>query len=117
MAEAVAVARDAGLLSPRDGGYSLPDARPDVDVALTPPVSTRPLRLLVLLSGPGDVHASIGDDVLAPGAAPTETVRVFELGARPAASLRVRLASPAGVLAAWIVARADELPPPPPRPW
>ena len=104
MEGAVTVALAAGLLDAEHGGLRGP--RGTVSV----PKGT--LRILLLLSKPADVHPRVdGVEVtVAPGAG---TQRVVELGAREAGTLRLETEPEEGVLAVWIVARADELPPPP----
>jgi arylsulfatase A-like enzyme len=115
--EAVELARDAGLLVPAQGGFKPPGAvGPQVDVEVTVP-GTGPARLLVVGLGEGEVDARVD------GAA----VRLVQRGQHGAvwtaelasvgARARVEAKGASGVSALWIVRRAEEIPPPPPREW
>lgn len=114
--EVVAIARDAGLLRPEVGGLALSPARPAASATLRVPGSGA-ARVLVLAGGSADVgapRASVDGTPLA--LAPRGDVWVGELPA-VGAEARLELAHDAGVRAAWIVRRAPEIPPPPPRAW
>jgi HEAT repeat protein len=142
MSEAIAIARDAGLLAPLTGGVSRRPAASALDVTLTLAPTTRPRRLLVLTARPDDGGARTSGDgtgggdgggggqgaaggtlsgTIAGGPLPPPrddgALHVFELGLVDGSSVRLSLTAPDGILAAWIVARADEIPPPPPAPW
>ncbi|MDB4936198.1 MAG: Choline-sulfatase [Labilithrix sp.] len=116
MTDAVAIARDAGLLLPGQGGFAAKPSSasaPHVEADLTVP-GTGPARLLILGAGEGTLTASVD------GAA----VRLVPRGAVWTAELpsigpraRVDVAGTPGVSALWLVRRADEIPPPPPREW
>lgn len=124
MADAIAIARDAGLLSPDRGGWIAPS--PGVfpaSIAVKLRVGEPgPARLLVLgAPGSGAASGVLGGTV--DGAPIPETIAtaadvfVVELGAIAAREVQVRLTSSAGIGAVWLVPRADEIPPPPPRAW
>jgi arylsulfatase A-like enzyme len=118
MTEAIGVARDRGLLDPARGGASFAEPRSAVDVTLriAPGV---PSRLLVLLAGPGGAagaRASLDGAALAL-AAPAPDVLTAEIAKPARGAARLELEDPSGVLAVWIVPRADEIPPPPPVEW
>jgi hypothetical protein len=124
MIDSIAIARDAKLLEPSLGGLSLD--RPEVDVKATvtlridaagDPARTTPLRLLVLVNAEDPakegLSGSVGGEPLGPGA-DVGAVHIRELSARQGGkaradggSLTMRLHDPRGILAAWVVARAE----------
>jgi arylsulfatase A-like enzyme len=129
MLDAVTLARDAGLLIAKAGGWSSPAPVPDMRATLAlPPASAH--RLLVLCAAAGPLEATAdgaplsGADPVLPsgsGAVPVlprggeadpvlgaGAVHVLELGNRDGPELRLELRSPAGLLAAWIVARTSD---------
>jgi arylsulfatase A-like enzyme len=134
MAEAIEVARDAGLLVPAQGGWKAP-ATPGpgstppppqwhVEVALTRPPATSTTtvpaaaRLLVLGLGDGQVTARV--DGVPVSLAQHGAVWTAELpAAAPSSAPRaqVEASSTTGIAALWLVRRADEIPPPAPREW
>jgi hypothetical protein len=81
------------------------------------------LRLLVLVvagDGAGELSARVDGAAFAATALPGEagsTTWTADLGVRRPGALALDLAHPAGVLAAWVVPLAPEIPPPPPREW
>jgi len=107
MEGAVSVALAAGLLDAEHGGLRGPQGKVRVPKGQ--------LRALVLLAKPGELRLRVdGADVVVPAGAGTQ--RAVELGAREAGSLNLEAEAGGGVVAIWIVPRADELPPPPPEP-
>jgi arylsulfatase A-like enzyme len=125
MTEALEVARDAGLLVPAQGGWKAAGATDwRADVQVTVP-GTGPARLLLLVAGPaGGADGGLGDGTVTArvdGAAVRLTQRgavwTAELGAPVGPKAHVEASSTAGVLALWVVRRADEIPPPAPREW
>jgi HEAT repeat protein len=122
MAEAIGIARDAGLLRPQVGGVALARlARPADALSATLVVpSGRPLRLLVLAAHPGTrLTGSVGHDPARElsGDHPLGAVHVLELPPSQAATLAVELHDPGGLLAAWVVPRSADVPPPAPVPF
>jgi hypothetical protein len=117
MLEAIAIARDAGILDPKHGGVARP--APTLDATLT--IDARaPRRLLVLTAAAGALEATIARTAIATTATPLDDGRVLhvaELAPMNAGEVAVHLSHAGGVLAAWIVPRADEIPPPPPVAW
>ncbi|AKV02359.1 Choline-sulfatase [Labilithrix luteola] len=117
MHAAVAVARDAGLLERSKGGWTAPAGAPPktVDASLT--VSGEgPARLLVLVGeGPGTLSVKVGGENV--DGQPQGNVWVAELTRDPGSRVEVHLEHPDGIQAAWLVRRAPEIPPPPPRAW
>ena len=128
MADAIGLAREAGLLTPERGGWSSPSASPSVDVALTPTRPTRALRLIVLAATPDGTTTGTanGRDLAflrAPrgggqaadpeaGSAPEGAVRIAELKDVHSASIALHLEDRAGLLGAWIVPLSTEIEPP-----
>ena len=130
MREALSIARDAGLLDAPNGGWDRraqplppPGAGPqDLTLTLTVAPATRAdARLLVLAKAGAAALTGTFEDgashALAPDTSPSDGLHVIELGALASPKLTLRLREPSGIEAVWIVARADELPPPPPAPW
>ena len=114
MLEALSVARDAGLLTPAQGGWRAPVTAPshvEVEVQLA---GLGPARLLVLGLGEGAVTAKV--DGAAVSLVQHGDVWTAELPA-PGIRVRVEVSSSLGVSALWAVRRAEEVPPPPPREW
>lgn len=117
MVEALEVARAAGLLTTANGGWRPPpksevapgtvDARVDVE-------GSGPARILVAGAADGGIAALV-DGAKVP-LVQRGPIRVAELpNAGP--KVRVVLSSTAGIHAFWVVRRAPEIPPPPPREW
>lgn len=121
MVEAIAIAADARLLTADRGGKDWPPsgvlpASFDATVRLG---AAGPCRLLVLAS---DDHATItatidGLGLDAASSTSGTALHVFEVGSRPAGDARLSLGSSRGIRAAWLVPRAAEIPPPPPKAW
>jgi len=113
MLEAVAIARDAGLLEAATGGWKLGAATlpssSHVDAEVTVP-GTGPARLLAIGLGKGPSGQVDGQAVTLVPHGTVWTVELPALGARAHVELE-------DVAAFWIVRRAPELPPPPPRQW
>jgi hypothetical protein len=108
--EAVAIASDAGLLEPKHGGVALAAAAPvDADVTVEP---GRPLRLLVLTDAA--LEGSFAGRPI-PRTEPSDGVAIVEIA--PVLASTAKLALRGAVRAAWVVARSDEIEPPPPEPW
>jgi hypothetical protein len=69
----------------------------------------------VLLAKPGDLRVRVdGAELTVPAGAGIE--RVVELGTREVGTVNVEADAAGGVVAVWLVPRAEELPPPPPEP-
>ncbi len=120
-ADVLSVAREASLLRPEVGGIAFATPRSSVSATLRV-AGEGPARLLVLVAreradagSGGPLEARI-DGLPVTTSAATTDVLVAEL---PVLGTEARLAleHPDGVLAAWIVRRAPEIPPPPPRAW
>ena len=113
MLEAVAVAREAGLLEAASGGWkhgaaTLPtSSHVDAEVAVP---GTGPARLLAIGLGDGPSGQVDGKVVTLQSHGAVWIVELPALGARAHVDLE-------DVAAFWIVRRAPELPPPPPRQW
>jgi hypothetical protein len=128
MVEAVAIARDAGLLAPALGGWTAPKGAPapghvDVEVSVA---GGGPARLLVALEVSGSdagaperpAEATLtarvdGAPVALRQYGPVWVAELDAVGPRA----RLALDAPLGVSALLLVRRADEIPPPPPRQW
>lgn len=114
MFDAVHIAHEAGLLVPREGGWKAPGPPPwqvavDLDVA-----GAGPARLLVIGLGEGSVTGRVdGNPVTLARHGDVWTAELPALGIRA----RVEVSSTSGISALWLVRRADEIPPPPPRKW
>lgn len=136
MVEALAIARDAGLLDPAHGGYVATGAPRTVDVVLHLP-GTSGARLFVATEGPPSSEAAsspagsppsvrIGGAplVLTAVAAPIGDrdedhgeLWVADLPRDPGTRVPVHLEHAAGLRAAWLVRLADEIPAPKPVSW
>ena len=129
MADAIGLAREAGLLTPERGGWSSPAASPSADVALAPTRSARALRLIVLVATPdGTTTGTANGRDLAfvrppregghggadhqAGATPEGAVWIADLKDMHSASIALHLESRAGLLGAWIVPLSTEIAPP-----
>jgi arylsulfatase A-like enzyme len=119
MPEAIGIARDAGLLREAHGGATF-EGKPTRAHAKVQIGYAGPARLLVLAAERRDER----DDLTAradgqPVATRPAGERTFtaELGERPSGPLALDLEDAAGLLAAWVVPLAPEIPPPPPRAW
>jgi arylsulfatase A-like enzyme len=112
--EAMAIAKDAGLLVASHGGWSSDDdgSPRAIDVTLRAPRG--PARLLVLVSDASSATRATVDgapiDLAAEGA-----LRHGDARDAPSASARVHVEDASGVRAIWLVARTEEPPPPPPE--
>ncbi len=117
MTEAVEIAARAGLLTARRGGVHPARPAPRLEGKVTVPAGK--LRLLVLAAGEGEATAVVDGRSIAGRVEGSVTLVELgdELGATRAGEMRLELAHAAGVIAAWIVPRADEIPPPPPVAW
>jgi len=120
LADAIAIAREAGVLEPKHGGVARATSTATIDATLT--VDACPCRLLVLAEGAGSLEGSVAGEPVASARAldlesPRGYVHVIELGAVNGRALPVHLTHPGGIVAAWIVPRASEIPPPPPVAW
>jgi arylsulfatase A-like enzyme len=111
MLDAVGIAREAKLLEASTGGVSLPSAAPDLLARIAVP--SGPLRLMVLSAGEGgELSGSFGDKPLVPQVdAAGPNVHIRDLDASALGSLEIRLHEPRGILAAWVVPRANSLGP------
>jgi len=112
---ALDVAKDAGLLVPARGGWVAPDrdAPPShVDVELGV-AGSGPARLLALGAEGAPLRVTVdGADVTASGSGPQWAVELPAVGPRT----RVVVDHAGGTRALWVVRRADEIPPPAPKP-
>jgi len=133
MLEAIAVAREAKLLTPDRGGFEWPEPRrPDPPSAgapadTGPPRRTvtatvrlgrsGPARVLALGADGGALAVTVGKTALPEVTASAGNVWVVEAGELDAGLVRLRLESTSPVLAVWLVPRAAEIPPPPPEAW
>jgi arylsulfatase A-like enzyme len=128
MLEAIAMAREAKLLTPERGGMEWPEPRPPAPTATdsAPPRRTvtatvrlskpGPTRLLAL-GGGGSLTVTVGGAVLPEVTASAGDVWIVEVGELKAGAVRLSLESTSPVLAVWLVPRAAEIPPPPPEAW
>ncbi|MCL2779097.1 MAG: sulfatase-like hydrolase/transferase [Polyangiaceae bacterium] len=110
MPEAIAFARDAGLLDPAHGGYvghaSTAQTASSVSVRLRFSAAG-PARLLVLLGSDaraGGLVVSVDGEAMT--AQPKDEIWIVELPGGKGPFVDVRLEHPRGILAAWIVPRA-----------
>jgi hypothetical protein len=111
MLDAIVIAREAGILEPKSGGWA-GEAR-DVSVKLAAPKG--PARLLVLASSRSIVGTVDGRPL--PPSKATGAVHVFEIGELTGQDVVVTLKDGGGLKGVWLVARAEEIEPPPPEPW
>jgi hypothetical protein len=117
MLDAVAVARDAKLLEAAAGGVSLdrPASELSTRVTVTTAKPGEGLRLLVLAGGEGGELTGSVDGQPIGGGVEAGAVHVRELpaageggaGGTSARRVELRLQEPRGILAAWIVPRAE----------
>lgn len=117
MIEAIAVARDAKLLTPDHGGKVFED-RP-TSGSMTVRVSKGgPARLLVLAAAGGaPLFASLDGALLPEASAYADNLYVIDAGERRAGEATVTVSTEGGVLAAWLVPKEPEIPPPAPHVW
>ena len=113
MENAVMIAKDAGLLRINEGGWHGDGRAKKVDVTLRV-AGTGPARLIVRANGSGPPRVTVAGQEAQVTAAGADFVA--ELETMPAKAA-VHLEHDEGLLTAWIVRRAEELPPPPPRRW
>jgi arylsulfatase A-like enzyme len=123
MTEAIALAREARILGLQRAGREWVRLPPDRTVAPTSAearlrlAKAGPARLFVLVAGPGPLSASVNGAALAQKEPTDGVVYVLEVGDLPAGDAKVSLTSPGGIVAAWLVPHAEEIPPPPPQAW
>jgi arylsulfatase A-like enzyme len=119
MSDVLAIAKDAGLLVPANGGWVGDAQAPPHAVDVTVRAPRGASRLLVLVAADGGAPAVVtraAVDGASIDLAVDGSMRHGEVsGSR--AEARLHLEDASGLLAAWIVARAAELPPPPPTAW
>jgi hypothetical protein len=73
--------------------------------------------LFVVTADEGPVTGSVGGIAVDQPIPTVPAIYIVELEAVPAGDIRLSLATPGGVAAAWLVPLADEIPPPPPQAW
>ncbi|HVJ89484.1 MAG TPA: sulfatase-like hydrolase/transferase [Labilithrix sp.] len=126
LTEAIEVARDAKQLSPNRGGWAAPHGLDAVSARAPEALSVKLRvakpglsRLLVLgvAVEPPPLTGSIGGAPFAQDRPTVGRVYVVEVGELVSRNVELKLTLPGGVAAAWLVPRADEVPPPPPRAW
>ncbi len=117
LGEAVGFAREAGLLVARSGGVVCGPSETKVAATVTVPEVSVPLRLLVLTRGVGGATRGViaGRALGVPRG--LGRVSVFEVGALQEATVRLAVEDDVGLEALWLVARAEEVPPPKPVRW
>jgi arylsulfatase A-like enzyme len=128
--EAIAIARDARQLSPDRGGWVAPPL--PLNLQKGEPASVEPVDVTLRFAKPGPARLLVLGSDAAPtgplggtvdGVAIPETtadaahVYVVEVGSIASSNVPVSLSAPGGIAALWLVPRADEVPPPPPRAW
>ncbi|MBX3264504.1 MAG: sulfatase-like hydrolase/transferase [Labilithrix sp.] len=122
LAEAIVVARDAKILTPDRGGWVTPlppnaaSAEVDARLRVTTPGPARLLALSAESAARGDLEGTIDGAPIGPTtiASRVYVVEVPEVAGR---DVQVKVTSPDGILALWLVPRAEEIPPPPPQAW
>lgn len=114
MADALAIARAARLLAPEHGGKDGLGGASAAQVRLRLSRSG-PARILVL-AGDGPLSVTVAGVELT-GAPATGGLHLFEAPDLRAGDVEVGLRSEGGLEAVWLVPRAPEIPPPPPRAW
>jgi HEAT repeat protein len=115
MLEAVAFAREAGVLRPEAGGIAFQTPEENVSATLAVPTG-QPLRLLALagqggtpLSGTfGEARETLRED------RSYGNVHVVELAPSRASTVSLQLQAPGGLLGVWVVPHAADVPPPAP---
>ncbi len=108
MEEALAIARDAHLLRPSSGGIAFDSPVPELRATLRAPAG--PLRLLALAASPGGALAGTVAGRPLEREAAVGSLHYVDLPDALPREVALQLTEPSGLLAAWIVARAAELP-------
>lgn len=118
MIEALGIAEEAGFLAPRTGGWASP-APVKRAAAKIKIEGEGAARLLVRIEGDTAPALTIGD-----AATPVDAARlgngdtwVAEIPDLPAGRILVTATHDRGIRGMWLVRRATEIPPPPPRAW
>ena len=117
--DALAIAEEAGILVPRQGGFASPVPVKKIAAKLKIDGQGGPARLLVRAVGDTAPTVIIGEPgvtatVVRLGTSDTWITETEELaGGR----ILVTATHDVGVLGMWLVRRASEIPPPPPRAW
>jgi hypothetical protein len=111
MLDAIVLAREAGILEPKSGGWA-GEAKEITTKVIAP---RGPSRLLVLASG-GTITGALDGKPLPP-AKPSGAILVYEVGELAGQEITLGLKDGGGLRAAWLVARSEEIEPPPPEPW
>lgn len=113
MENAVMIAKDAGLLRINEGGWHGNGQAKKVDVTLRIP-GAGPARLFVRANGSGPPRVTFAGQEVQLTAVGPDFVAELETAPNKAP---LHLEHDEGLLAAWIVRRAEELPPPAPKRW
>ena len=119
MVEAIAIAREAKLLTPDRGGkeWGTPTSPATATVRFA---KAGVARLLVLADPTTPANAALLGEIngapVAEMAPYADNLYVVEVGELRAGTVQVRLSRPT-VRAIWLVEHAAEIPPPPPREW
>lgn len=116
MLEALAIAEEASLLEPKRGGWSAP--APAKRAAAKLKIEGQgPARLLLDVGEPSDVPPAItfGDVTIEPARAADGDLWIAEIADVPAGRVLVTATHEGGLRGMWLVRRATEIPPPPPR--
>ncbi|MBX3215577.1 MAG: sulfatase-like hydrolase/transferase [Labilithrix sp.] len=119
LAEAIVVAHDAKILTHERGAWIAPGP-PSAEVAVRLRVTKAgPGRLLALAAesaAHGDLDGAIDGAPLGPTTI-AGRVYVVEVPGVAGRDVPVRVTSPGGLVALWLVPRSEEIPPPPPQAW
>ena len=115
MTDAIAIAREAKILDAATGGMSVDAPVPTMNGIVSVPRGV-PLRLVVLAAVPDGLVSGTAGGIALRESPVTGRVQVIELGSANDARLALHLAAPGGLLAAWVVPHAADIPPPAPMP-
>jgi hypothetical protein len=118
LVEAIGVAKAADLLEPKEGGFVWPKKR-ERGFASVVVKSASPHRLFALVGSDADgLEGKVGAvEIAGRDKRHVGTSWAVDVGELSAGLVNVELFHPGGVIAVWLVPRADELPPPPPLAW
>lgn len=119
MIDALAIAEEAAILDPRHGGWtsSVPAKKAAARLKIE---GEGPARLLVRVDGATDAAPpaiTVGDVAVEGARLASSDVWAAEIANVPAGRVLVGAAHERGIRGMWLVRRATEIPPPPPRAW
>jgi hypothetical protein len=119
MIDALPIAEEAGILVPRNGGWSSPVATKKAAAKLKIEGEGGPARLLLRVEGDAPPAVTFADVAITPARLGTSDVWVAEIAEASSGGGRILVSATheRGIRGMWLVRRATEIPPPPPRAW